>query len=226
MNESTAAALELPATTSQDVLTEILRDGAQRLLRQAVEAEADTWIESHKHVVDEHGRRQVVRNGRLPKRGIMTGVGSVEVKQPRVHDRRLPGALDEHGRPVEPFCSKILPPYLRKTRSVEELIPWLYLKGISTGDFTESLQSLLGPNDPGLSATTFTRLITTWQKDYETWNTRSLAGKSYVYVWADEVHFNIRLEEDRQCILVLRTCFKRGHDADDVVWNGSHTPPI
>jgi transposase-like protein len=172
-------------------------------LSQAVEAEVDTWIESHKHMTDEDGRRHVVRNGHLPKRGIITGVGSVEVTQPRVHDRRRPGTLDEHGRPVGPFCSKILPPYLRKTRSVEELIPWLYLKGISTGDFTESLQSLLGPNAPGLSATTVTRLVTTWQKDYERWNTRSLEGKQYVYVWADGVHFNIRLEEDRQCILVL-----------------------
>ena len=203
MNQSTAPTLELPARTSQDVLTEILRDGAQRLLSQAVEAEVDTWIESHKYVTDEQGHRQVVRNGHLPKRGIITGVGSVEVTQPRVHDRRRPGALDEQGRPVEPFRSRILPPYLRKTRSVEELIPWLYLKGISTGDFTESLQALLGPNAPGLSATTVTRLVTTWQNDYETWSTRSLEGKEYAYVWADGVHFNIRLEEDRQCILVL-----------------------
>ena len=201
--KSTTPVLELPATTSQDVLTGILQDGAHRLLSQAIEAEVDTWIESHKHLSDERGRRQVVRNGRLPKREIVTGVGPVEVTQPRVHDRRGPGALDEHGRPVEPFRSKILPPYLRKTRSVEELIPWLYLKGISTGDFTESLQALLGPDVPGLSATTVTRLITTWQKDYEAWNSRSLEGKQYVYVWADGVHFNIRLEEDRQCLLVL-----------------------
>jgi transposase-like protein len=172
-------------------------------LSQAVEAEVDTWIESHKHLSDEQGRRQVVRNGHLPKRAIITGVGPMEVTQPRVHDRRGPGALDALGRPVEPFRSKILPPYLRKTKSVEELIPWLYLKGISTGDFTESLRALLGPDVPGLSATTVTRLITTWQKDYEAWNSRSLAGKQYVYVWADGVHFNIRLEEDRQCLLVL-----------------------
>ncbi len=203
MNETTASPLEPPATTSQDVLTEILRDGAQRLLSQAVEAEAEAWIASHKHITDAQGRRQVVRNGRLPKRGILTGVGPVEVTQPRVFDRRGPAALDEHGRPIEPFRSKILPPYLRKTRSVEELIPWLYLKGISTGDFTESLQALLGPHAPGLSATTVTRLITTWQKDYETWGTRTLEGKQYVYVWADAVYFNIRLEEDRPCLLVL-----------------------
>ncbi len=209
MNEFTPATLELPATTSQDVLTEILRDGAQRLLSQAVAAEVATWIESHQHVTDAQGHRQVVRNGHLPKRDILTGVGPVEVTQPRVFDRRRVGVdaegrdVDAHGRPVERFRSKILPPYLRKTKSVEELIPWLYLKGISTGDFSESLQALLGPQAPGLSATTVTRLVTTWQKDYEDWNTRSLADKQYVYVWADGVHFNIRLEENRQCILVL-----------------------
>ena len=203
MNESTTAALELPAATSQDLLSEILRDGAQRLLSQAVEAEVDTWIESHKHLSDAQGRRQVVRNGHLPKRAIITGVGPVEVTQPRVHHRCGGEVLDAQGRPVEAFHSKILPPYLRKTKSVEDLIPWLYLKGISTGDFTESLQALLGPDVPGLSATTVTRLITTWQKDYETWSTRSLEGKQYVYVWADGVHFNIRLEENRQCMLVL-----------------------
>ncbi len=110
MNESTTPALELPAATSQDVLTGNLRDGAQRLLSQAIEAEVDTWIESHKHVTDERGRRQVVRNGHLPKREILTGVGPLEVTQPRVHDRRGPEVLDEHGRPVEPFRSKIRHP--------------------------------------------------------------------------------------------------------------------
>ena len=119
MNEFTTPALELPATTSEDVLTGILRDGAQRLLSQAVEAEVDTWIESHKHLSDERGRRQVVRNGHLPKRSIITGIGPVEVVQPRVLHRHGAGALDAHDQPVEPFRSKILPPYLRKTKSVE-----------------------------------------------------------------------------------------------------------
>ncbi len=210
MNESTTAVSELPATTCEDVLTGILREGAHRLLSQAIEAEVDTWIESHSHLTDDQGRRQVVRNGRLPKRNVITGVGPVEVTQPRVHDRRGPGALDTQGLAVEVFRSKILPPYLRKTKSIEELIPWLYLKGISTGDFTESLQALLGPDVPGLSASTVTRLVATWQKDYETWTTRSLAGKQYVYVWADGVHFNIRLEEDRQCLLVLMGATSEG----------------
>ena len=209
MNEDIAQGLVVPAATSQDVLTEIIRDGAQRLLGQAIEAEVKGWLESHEYAVDKNGHRQVVGNGRLPTRSIVTGVGSVEVSQRRVHDRRIVGAnhdgepIDANGQTIERFSSKILPPYLRKTKSIEDLIPWLYLKGVSTGGFTEALQALLGKDAPGLSATTITRLVGTWQNDYETWNTRSLEGKRYVYVWADGVHFNIRLKEDRQCILVL-----------------------
>ena len=195
MQEVTKKTLDFPSTEAKDVLTEILRDGAQTLLIEAVEAEVAEWIESHAHLKDAAGRRQVVRNGRLPRRRITTGVGQVEIEQPRVHDRR--GAAGER------FSSKILPPYLRKTKSIEELIPWLYLKGISTGDFGEALQSILGRDVPGLSASTITRLKSTWERDYRDWSKRSLAGKQYVYVWADGVHFNIRLEEDRQCILVL-----------------------
>ena len=202
MNDTTES-LSVPSMDSNDVFTSVLRNGAQQLLTQAIEAEVASWIETHKDVVGADGHRVVVRNGHLPTRSILTGVGAVQVTQPRVHDRRPEDALDESGRPVERFGSKILPPYLRKTRSIEELIPWLYLKGVSTGDFTEALQALLGPNASGLSASTITRLMGAWQKDYDAWNKRSLEGKQYVYVWADGVHFNIRLEEDRQCILVL-----------------------
>jgi transposase-like protein len=166
------------------------------MLTQMILQEVDDWLAEHEHLQDEQGRRQVVRNGFLPKRKITTGVGQVEVQQPRVRDRR---PADQ----AEPFTSKILPPYLRKTKSIEELIPWLYLKGISTGDFSEALKALVGPDCPGLSATTVTRLKTVWEEEFREWNKRSLQGKQYVYVWADGVHFNIRLEEDRQCILVL-----------------------
>jgi transposase-like protein len=196
MRKSINPIVSLPAVGAQDVLTSILRDGAQRLLTEAIEAEVAEWIETHRHRRDEQGHRQVVRNGRLPERTLMTGVGPVTVKQPRVLDRRLE---DE----AEPFSSKILPPYLRKTKSIEELIPWLYLKGISTGDFSEALAALVGPAAKGLSASTITRLKEVWQGEYQEWSGRSLKGKEYVYVWADGVHFNIRLEEDRQCILVL-----------------------
>ena len=195
MQEVTTSTVAFPSTSSKDVLTTILRDGAQRLLAEAVEAEVREWIELHAHVQDAAGRRQVVRNGYLPKRSILTGIGSVQVEQPRVLDRR--------GADSEPFSSKILPPYLRKTRSLEELIPWLYLKGVSTGDFSEALCALVGADAHGLSASTITRLKEVWEEEFHQWTSRSLEGKQYVYLWADGVHFNIRLEEDRQCILVL-----------------------
>jgi putative transposase len=196
MRESSIDRYVLPVPQSRDVLTEILRAGAQEMLIQMVQQEVDDWLAEREHLRDEQGRRQVVRNGFLPKRKITTGVGQVEVRQPRVRDRRSA----DH---AEPFTSKILPPYLRKTKSIEELIPWLYLKGISTGDFSEALKALVGPDCRGLSATTVTRLKTVWEEEFQEWNKRSLHGKQYVYVWADGVHFNIRLEEDRQCILVL-----------------------
>jgi transposase-like protein len=196
MRESTKQVVSLPAATSQDILTNILRDGAQRMLAQAIDAEIAEWIETHRDVCDEAGHRQVVRNGRLPKRTILSGVGAIEVEQPRVLDRR---PKDK----AEFFSSKILPPYLRKTKSLEELIPWLYLKGISTGDFSEALAALVGPSAAGLSASTIVRLKSVWEEEFQQWNKRSLEGKKYVYVWADGVHFNIRLEEDRLCILVL-----------------------
>jgi putative transposase len=186
----------VPVPQGKDVLSEVLRQGAQKLLAQAIEAEVAGWIERHSQLCDEAGHRHVVRNGSMPARTITTGVGPVEVKQPRVHDRRSP-------QEREKFTSAILPPYLRKTKSIEELIPWLYLKGVSTGDFSEALAALLGPDAPGLSASTVTRLKGVWETEYQAWSQRSLKDKRYVYVWADGVYFNIRLEEDRQCILVL-----------------------
>lgn len=196
MQEVNTATVSFPSDSSGDVLSELLREGAQKMLAAAVEAEVTEWIDRRTHVKDDDGHRQVVRNGYLPKRTITTGVGDVEVQQPRVRDRRAENEK-EH------FTSSILPRYLRKTKSIEELIPWLYLKGVSTGDFHEALQALLGPDAPGLSASTVTRLKSHWEGEYAEWGKRSLEGKNYVYVWADGIHFNIRLEEDRQCILVL-----------------------
>jgi putative transposase len=196
MSESTTDIRIVPLAKGPDVLTEILRDGARRLLAEAVQAEVAAWIDAHAHLKDDAGRRQVVRNGHLPERAIQTGIGEIEVKQPRVHDRRPPGQR-------EAFTPAVLPPYLRRTKSLEELIPWLYLKGVSSGDFSEALGAILGPDAPNLSATTVTRLKAVWEQDHEAWSKRSLAGKRYVYVWADGVHFNIRLEGGRQCILVL-----------------------
>jgi transposase-like protein len=204
MRESNSSTISLPVASTKDVLTSILHDGAQRMLAQAIEAEVAEWIDGHAHLTDEHGHRQVVRNGYLPQRTITTGIGPVEVQQPRVLDRRS-------GEEAEPFSSKILPPYLRKTKSMEALIPWLYLKGVSTGDFSEALQALVGPQAEGLSASTVTRLRQAWEQEYDDWSRHSLEGKEYVYLWADGIHFNVRLEEDRQCILVLMGATVDGH---------------
>jgi putative transposase len=196
MTQSTTDIRIVPLPQTQDVLTDILRAGAHRLLAEAIEAEVAAWIDEHAHLKDQAGRQQVVRNGHLLERTIQTGIGPVDVKQPRVRDRR---PADQR----EAFASAILPPYLRKTKSLEGLIPWLYLKGVSTGDFSEALQALLGPDAPGLSAASITRLKAIWEDEHQAWSKRSLEGKRYVYVWADGVHFNIRLEGGRQCILVL-----------------------
>jgi len=199
MKEDIAKEAGSPEESSGDVLTQVLRTGAQRMLAQAIEAEVDVWIAQRATLLDANGHRHVVRNGHLPARTILTGVGSVQVSQPRVRDRRASGE-------AESFSSSILPPYLRKTKSIEQLIPWLYLRGISTGDFGQALQALLGPDAPGLSAATVTRLKDVWKDEYGSWSKRSLEAKHYVYVWADGVYFNVRLEDagnDRQCILVL-----------------------
>ena len=196
MSLSTCDVRIVPLPRSQDVLSDILRQGAQKMLGQAIEVEVQEWIDKRVQCLDERNRQQVVRNGFLPERTLLTGLGEIPVRQPRVRDRRPPEQREK-------FSSTILPPYLRKTKSVEELIPWLYLKGISTGDFSEALAALLGPDAKGLSATTVTRLKSIWQDEYQAWSKRLLEGKHYVYVWADGVHFNIRLEDERQCILVL-----------------------
>lgn len=203
MQESTTGSIQFPVPQAGDVLTGILRNGAKQLLAQAVEAEVADYIERHAAIRDAQGHRMVVRNGHLPEREIQTGIGPVPVRQPRVNDRRV----DENGDRIR-FTSEILPKYLRKTRSLEELIPWLYLKGISTGDFSQALVALLGPEAPGLSASTVVRLKEVWQVEYEAWSKRSLAGKQYVYFWGDGVYFNVRLGGDgegqnRQCILVI-----------------------
>lgn len=187
--------------TSRDVLTDILRQGAQKMLVEAIENEVVEYLDRHACVLDDQGHRLTVRNGYLPQRTIQTGIGPVEIRQPRVNDRRI----DENDQRIR-FSSKILPPYLRRTKSIDELIPWLYLKGISTGDFTEALAALLGPQAKGLSATNIVRLKEFWQQEWIAWSKRSLADKHYVYLWADGVYFNIRLEDpgnNQQCILVL-----------------------
>ena len=182
--------------TPREALTEILRAGAQKMLAAAIDQEVASDVAARSGLVNESGHRLVVRNGFLPEREIMTGIGKVPVMQPRVRDKRSPEQR-------EFFTPAVLPKYLRRTKSMEELIPWLYLKGISTNDFPEALQSLLGAGAKGLSASTITRLKSVWEDEYAEWSKRSLTGKRYVYLWADGIYCNVRLEDDRQCLLVL-----------------------
>lgn len=183
-----------------DALTEVLRRGAGKLLEQAVEAEVAEVLAQFEALKDEEGRQRVVRNGYLPERTIQTGIGEVPVRAPRVRDRE--GDMK--------FSSNILPPYLRRTRSLDELIPWLYLKGLSTSDFSGALTALLGPAAPGLSAATISRLKEVWRLEYEQWRKRNLREKEYVYIWADGIYFGVRLEEARQCMLVIIGATKDG----------------
>lgn len=181
-------------------LDELVREGARRMIQAAIDSEVEGFIERHSGHVDELGRRLVVKNGSLPAREILTGAGPVEIKQGRVRDKSR-----DPDRRVD-FTPSVLPAYLRRTDKIEELIPWLYLKGVSSGDFGEALQSLLGENAKGLSANVVVRLKEQWGEEYDEWNRRDLSDKKYVYVWADGIHAKVRLEDDankKQCILVL-----------------------
>lgn len=174
-------------------LDEILRMGAQRMLQMSIENEVAEYIDRFKDLTDEDNLRLVVRNGMKKSRHLATGQGPVEISQPRVHDRRE----------GERFTSQILPPYLRRVPSIDALIPALYLKGVSTGDFSEALKAILGEQAGGLSATNIVRLKEVWKQEYDQWEKRDLSDKHYVYIWADGIYFNVRLEDDRTCILVL-----------------------
>src|SRR6266446_7397585 len=179
-------------------LDEIAREGARRMLIEALKAEADDYVERHRGERDEYGRALVVRNGRAQGRKLTLGAGTVELKAPRVDDRRR----DEQGG-RQRFTSHILPRYMRRSPKVAEVLPILYLRGLSTGDFRPALEGLLGKDAGGLSATNITRLTACWEKEYTAFRQRDLAGREYVYVWVDGVHFNIRLEDDRLCALVM-----------------------
>jgi len=196
VTETNVFKLSQPGSFS-DPLTEVLRDGARTLLAHAVEAEVAEFLAAHAHLATEDGRRRVVRHGHLPEREIMTGIGPVAVRQPRVRDR-APG----EGERVR-FSPSILPAYARRTKSLEVLIPILHLRGVSTGDFEEALAALLGKDAPGLSASTIARLKEAWAEEHARWRTRDLSARRYVYMWADGIHVQARLEDDAQCLLVL-----------------------
>ncbi|SEO34814.1 Transposase (or an inactivated derivative) [Paracoccus alcaliphilus] len=196
MSGSTITHLPDPSGFSSDPLTDLVRDGARQLIRQAVEAELAVLLERHAADRLEDGRARLVRHGHLPEREVLTGIGPVSVKVPRVRDR---GA----GEDRISFTPSILPRYLRKTKSVAELLPWLYLKGVSTGDFSEALAALLGPQAQGLSAATISRLKADWWNDYEAWQRRDLGMRRFLCIWADGVYFKPRMAEEKQCVLVI-----------------------
>jgi putative transposase len=196
VTDTNVFALVQPGTFT-DRLTDVLRDGARALLAQAVEAEVAGFLGEHADKRTDDGRQRLVRHGHLPERSIMTGIGAVEVCVPRVRDR-LSGT-DDRIR----FSSAILPPYARRSKSLEVLIPILYLKGISTGDFAEALSALLGPNAGGLSASTIVRLKDVWADEHARWLKRDLSVKRYVYFWADGIYVQARLEDEAQCLLVI-----------------------
>ena len=186
--------LETSYPETSQTLDALIRAGARRMLIAALEAEVEAYIEQHAHLRDENGHAQVVRNGKARKRTVQCGVGSLRIRAPRVHDKL----------PDQRFTSAILPPYLRRAPQLESALPVLYLRGLSTGDFRPALAALLGEEAvSGFSATTITRLLTVWQDEYRGWRKRSLSGQAYVYIWADGVHFNVRLEEDRLACLVV-----------------------
>ena len=193
MTQSTLRALSQPEEGVTDPLTELLRNGARELIAQAVEAELQVLLEQHAEHQLPDGRKAVVRNGYLPERTVQTGIGNVEIKVPKVRDRSGSGIR---------FNSALLPPYLKRARSVEELLPWLYLKGVSTGDYQNALAALLGDQAKGLSANTISRLKQHWIDDHRRWCQRDLSQKRYVYWWADGVYSNVRME-DRLCLLVI-----------------------
>lgn len=198
MEEDNVVQLSGPGSSlDNDPLLAILRDGARRMLSRAIEAEVDAFIALHAKNLDEAGRRRVVRNGHGPERSLQTGIGPINVRRPKVRDR---GA--SRYKPIR-FTSAVLPAYLRRPKNIEDLLPWLYLKGVSTGQFDEALSALLGSGAPGLSATTVRRLTASWQDEHERWSHRDLSARRYVYIWADGVYFRPRLEHERQCILVL-----------------------
>ena len=193
MTNSTLQALSQPEPQVTDPLHELLRQGARDLIAKAVEAELATFLAQYADQRLDDGRQAVVRNGYLPERTVQTGIGDVSVQVPKVRDRRGGGAR---------FNSSLLPPYLKRARSIEELIPWLYLKGISTGDYQEALAALLGDQAKGLSANTVSRLKKQWEDEHTEWRQRDLADRRYVYWWADGVYSNVRMD-DRLCLLVI-----------------------
>jgi putative transposase len=196
MDDANVFQLVQPDQTD-DPLTAFLRDGANRLLQAAIEAEVATLLAAFEDQKLPDGRQRLVRHGTLPQRDVQTGIGPVPVQMPRVRDRG-----GDAGDKIR-FQSSLIPKYVRRTKSLEALLPWLYLKGVSSGNFQEALSALLGPDAPNLSSDTVLRLTKTWGEELEHWEMRDLSARHYVYLWADGIYFQARTEPDSQCMLVI-----------------------
>ncbi len=201
MSNCTLKSVTTPAEAVLDPLTELLRVGARDLIKQAVEAELADMLSKHEQHKLPDGRQAVVRNGYLPERTLQTGLGDVAIQVPKVRDRSGDGVK---------FTSSLLPPYLKRTKSIEELLPWLYLKGLSTGDYSEALWALLGKNAKGLSANTISRLKADWLDEHREWQKQDLSQKRYVYWWVDGIYSNVRMD-DRLCLLVIIGVTEHGY---------------
>ena len=201
---------EPSSTDSRTVLDEILRQGARLLLTAAIQEEVDTYIREHAHLTDENGHRLVTRNGYQKPRAIQTSLGNIPIRQPRVNDKRA----------EQRFTSSILPKYLRKSPQLENLIPSLYLRGVSSNDMAAALEPVLGEEAKGLSSATVQRLKSDWESQLEQWQKRNLKGKKYVYFWADGIYFNVRLTEDRPCVLVIIGALEDGTKEVVAIYDG------
>lgn len=199
MDNNTIVSFSNPAF--RDELSDLARQGAQRIIRQAVEAELMGFLEEHAAERDAEGRRAVVRNGYQPERQVLTGIGAVTVQVPKTRDRAGAGRC---------FRSALLPPYLKKAKRLEAVLPWLYLKGVSTNDFDEALKSLFGESVKGLSASTIARLKQAWEGEYAKWRHKDWRGHEFVYLWADGIYLNVRADE-RRCLLVVIGCDVQGN---------------
>ena len=197
MDKSNVGDLNRPEDSKSDPLSELVREGAKRIIQEAVEIEIECFIEEYRNRTLEDGKQRVIRNGYLPVRNITTGVGDVSVKVPRARDKLRMDGND----PVQ-FQSAIVPKYLRKTKNLEELIPFLYLKGISAGDMSEALEALVGKDAKGFSQPVVSKLKRKWKGEFESWKKRDLGKKRYVYLWVDGIHLNVRMD-DKQCVLVV-----------------------
>ena len=199
MKEDTTVVPFRHANSVEDPLTEIAREGARRMLAEALRAEADAFVASFADVRLDDGRQRVVRHGHGPQRSIQTGIGAIDVRRPKVRDRAQGQPESEKAR----FTSNILPKWARRSKSLDALLPVLYLRGISTGDFQEALAALLGPDAPNLSPNVISRLTAGWQETYDAWQHRDLSARRYVYIWADGVYLQARMEPQAECILVI-----------------------